>query len=74
MFVTFIFIIDIGPGLGYVGSKLFYDGLEMSQIASICDDFVKHSRRLNYDAQYMILSKMIIDIFMTFFSMICDEF
>jgi hypothetical protein len=53
--------------LGYVGSKLFYDGLEMSQIASICDDFVKHSRRLNYDAQYMILSKMIIDIFMTFF-------
>jgi hypothetical protein len=40
-FVTFIFVIEPRPRLGLVGSKLFYDGAEMSQIASIYDVFVK---------------------------------
>jgi hypothetical protein len=32
-FVTFIFITNYGPGLGWVDSKLFYDGSKTSQIA-----------------------------------------
>jgi hypothetical protein len=35
--------------LGLVGSKLFYDGAEMSHIASIYDVFVKSSRELTCD-------------------------
>jgi hypothetical protein len=48
MFVTFIFITDTRHGLGWVGSKLFYDGLEM-WIVSIYDRFVKLSRGLICD-------------------------
>jgi hypothetical protein len=41
--VTFIFITEIGPGLGSAGSKIFYDGAETSQIASISNVFIKSS-------------------------------
>jgi hypothetical protein len=63
-FMTFIFVIETGPGLGLVGSKLFYDGAEMSQIASIYDVFVKSSRELICDVQYMMLTKIGIDTFL----------
>jgi hypothetical protein len=43
MFITFIFITETRHGLGSVGSKLIYDGAEMSRIASIYDVFVKLS-------------------------------
>jgi hypothetical protein len=55
MLVTFIFVIDIGLGLGCAGSKLFYDSIETLGIVSICDGFVKLSCGLIGDAQYMTL-------------------
>jgi hypothetical protein len=61
MFVTFIVIIETGLGLGWAGSDLIYDSLEMSQIASIYVVFVKSSRELICDAQYMTLSQNITD-------------
>jgi hypothetical protein len=39
--ITFIFVIDTGSGLGSVDSKLFYDGVETSRIISIYNIFVK---------------------------------
>jgi hypothetical protein len=71
--VTFIFITEIGPGLGSAGSILFYDGAETSQIASIYDIFVKSSRELICDAQYMTLSKIITDAFYDEFSVIYNK-
>jgi hypothetical protein len=62
MFVMFIFITDIGPGLGSVGSELFYDGQEMSRIVSIYDRFVKLSQGLICDAQSITLSETIITL------------
>jgi hypothetical protein len=53
----FIFITEIGNGLGWMGSNLIYDAVEMPQIASIYDIFVKSSRELICDAQYMTLSQ-----------------
>jgi hypothetical protein len=70
--VMFIFITNIGPGLGCEGSKLFYDGLETSRIVSICDDFVKPSRRSICYAQSMMLSEIITNA-SDGFSMICDK-
>jgi hypothetical protein len=64
MFVTFIFIIEIGPELGSVVSKLFYDGAETSWIVSIYDVFVKSSRLLICDVQYMMLLKNFTDVFL----------
>jgi hypothetical protein len=64
LFVTFIFFKETGPGLGSVGSELFYDDGETSWIASIYDIFVKSSRELICDAQYMTLSQIIIDAFL----------
>jgi hypothetical protein len=55
-FMTFIFIIDTRSGLSLAGSKLLYDGPEMSQIASIYDVFVKLSG-LICDVKFMMLSK-----------------
>jgi hypothetical protein len=43
MFMAFIFIIETGSGLGATGSKQFYDGAEMSWIASFYDVLVKLS-------------------------------
>jgi hypothetical protein len=37
MFVTLICVKETGPGLGWVGTNLIYDGVEMSRIASIYD-------------------------------------
>jgi hypothetical protein len=51
MFVTFLFVPNIGIELGYAGSKLFYDGSKTSQIVLICDDFVKPSCRLICDTE-----------------------
>jgi hypothetical protein len=63
MFVTFIFVVETGPGLVSTGSKLFYDGAETSQIASIYDVFVKSSRELICDVKYMMLLQNVIDTF-----------
>jgi hypothetical protein len=52
MFVIFIFVTGTGSVLGCASSKPFYDGSEMSRIASIYDDFVKLLHRLICDAQY----------------------
>jgi len=38
-FMTFIFIINNGPGLGWMGLRLFYDIPKTSWIELICDDF-----------------------------------
>jgi hypothetical protein len=46
MFVTFIFVTETEPGLGWAGSNLIYDSVEMSQIASIYEVFVKSSSRV----------------------------
>jgi hypothetical protein len=54
-FVMFIFVMY---------SKLFYDGVEMSWIVIIYDVFVKLSSKLICDAQYMMLSKIITDVFL----------
>jgi hypothetical protein len=61
--VTFIFVTNSGPELGWAGSKLFYDDSETSWIASICDDFAKLSYRLICDAQYMVLLDIITYVF-----------
>jgi hypothetical protein len=58
MFVIFIFVTGTGSVLGCASSKPFYDGSEMSRIASIYDDFVKLLHRLTCDAQSMTLSKI----------------
>jgi hypothetical protein len=41
-FMTFICVTETGPELDWVGSKLIYDGVEMSQIASIYDVLCKN--------------------------------
>jgi hypothetical protein len=77
MFVTFIFVTETGPGLDWAGLNIFYGGLkhilwrcifyggaETSRIASICDVFVKSSRELICDMQYMTLSKNVTDVFL----------
>jgi hypothetical protein len=38
-----IFITETGSELGWAGSNLIYDGVEISRIASIYDIFVKSS-------------------------------
>jgi hypothetical protein len=53
----FIFVIEIESWLDWVGSNLFYDDAETSQIISIYDVFVKSSRELIRDVQHMTLSK-----------------
>jgi hypothetical protein len=45
-FVTFIFVTEIGPELGWVGSNLIYDGVETLWITSIYDVFIKSLREL----------------------------
>jgi hypothetical protein len=65
MFVMFIFVTEIRPGLGWASSNLFYDGAEMSQIASIYDVFIKSLRELIYDAQYKTLSQNVTDTFLS---------
>jgi hypothetical protein len=41
------FITETGPGLGWAGSNLIYDGVKMSQIALIYDFFCKTVPRVN---------------------------
>jgi hypothetical protein len=62
--VTFIFVIETGSVLGWVGLNLIYDGVEISQIASIYDVFVKSSRELIYDAEYMMFSQNVTDAYL----------
>jgi hypothetical protein len=50
MFVMFICATETGSGLDWVGSNLIYDGVEMSQIASIYDDLCKNITELIRDA------------------------
>jgi hypothetical protein len=50
--------------MGSVGSKLFYDGVKMSWIASMYDVFIKSSQELICDTQSMTLSEIIIDAFL----------
>jgi hypothetical protein len=64
MFVTFIFVTEIGPRLGWVGTKIFYNGPKMSRIVSIYGRFVKPSQGLICDAQSMMLSENIIVAFL----------
>jgi hypothetical protein len=45
-FVTFIFVTEIGPELGWVGSNLIYDGVETLWITLIYDVFIKSLREL----------------------------
>jgi hypothetical protein len=53
--MLFIFVIEIGSELGWVSLNLFYNGVEISQIILIYDIFVKLSRELICDVQYMTL-------------------
>jgi hypothetical protein len=41
-FMTFICVTETGPGLDWVDSKLIYDGVEISRIASIYDVLCKN--------------------------------
>ena len=59
--VTYIFVTNIGLGLGCTGSGKFYDSRETSQIVSICDVLTKPSRGTFCDAEYMTLFENIIN-------------
>jgi hypothetical protein len=48
-FVTFIYVIETGPGLSWAGSNLIYDGVETSWIASIYDTLCKNVTELICD-------------------------
>jgi hypothetical protein len=58
-----MFIFETRPGLCWVGSNLVYDGVEMSHIALIYVVFIKSSRELICDAQYMTLLQNVTDAY-----------
>jgi len=62
LFVTFIFVIENGLGLGFGGPGTFYDGFKMLWIKQSVTKFEGTSRGVICDAQYMTQFDIVIDI------------